>query len=103
MASQRASAAVVHFKDDILVIGGRNQTETLKCVESFSLKTRKWSRFPAMNKRRANTKAIIVDDTLMVFGGSDNDVTHKTYEVYQSHEEKWIEMVRIVFKGWLTE
>ena len=83
--------AAVAYKDNIIIIGGCYQGESLNDVIMFNVTTHEYKKLPSMLEKRYNCTAVMMDDVIVVMGGY-HKMNLNTVEYYVIGERVWKEL-----------
>ena len=83
--------ATVAHKDNIIIIGGRYEDESLNDVVMFNVTTHEYKKLPSMLEKRSFCTAVIMGDVIVVMGGR-NQTDLNTVEYYVIGESSWQEL-----------
>lgn len=73
-------AAYREKSQSIYIVGGTNGTQSLRSVEIYDVKNKKWTQGPELNIARTNVSVAFIDDILFAIGGFDGKSFLKTIE-----------------------
>jgi|ERR1712130_948147 len=65
----REEACAVKFREEIWMMGGWDDNDSLNSCEIFSIEQRIWNTGPEMNKKRSGPSATVANGTIYVAGG----------------------------------
>ena len=83
--------ATVAYKDNIIIIGGCYEEESLNDVVMFNVTTHEYKKLPSMLEKRSFCTAVIMGDVIVVMGGR-NQTDLSTVEYYVIGESSWQEL-----------
>ena len=83
--------ATVAHKDNIIIIGGRYEDESLNDVVMFNVTTHEYKKLPSMLEKRSFCTAVIMGDVIVVMGGR-NQTDLNTVEYFVIGESSWQEL-----------
>ena len=83
--------AIVAYKDNIIIIGGCYEEESLNDVVMFNVTTHECKKLPSMLEKRSYCTTVIMGDVIVVMGGINK--THlNTVEYYVIGDSEWKEL-----------
>ena len=86
-------AATAIWKDNILIVGGQNETSILNTVLMYNIPSGESQELPPMKYKRSSCAAVVAGDLLVVMGGErEVGVCYFSTECYSFQTKKWTEL-----------
>ena len=100
LLTKRSFFSLVYFNGSILALGGSSgQYEILDTIESFNIKTKKWSLWPTrLLQKRSSHVAVGYDDRFYVFGGRINHKITGSIEMYSQQTDQFTYVTPMPFR-----
>ncbi|XP_071448802.1 influenza virus NS1A-binding protein homolog A-like isoform X1 [Hetaerina americana] len=89
MASVKCAVGCASLGGSLLVCGGYDRGECLRCVEVYHPAQNTWSPLPPMREARGRFAVAVAGDLLYAVGGSNGTTELDTAEVYDPKEGRW--------------
>ena len=84
--------ASVAYKDNIIIVGGCYEEESLNDVVMFSVTTHEYKKLPSMLEKRSYCTAVIMGDVIVVMGGINKTEQLNSVEHYVIGDSEWKEL-----------
>ncbi|XP_021924543.1 influenza virus NS1A-binding protein homolog A-like isoform X2 [Zootermopsis nevadensis] len=92
MSSVKCAAGCANLNDSLLVCGGYDRAECLKCVELYDPETNLWDTLSSMKEARGRFDIAVVKGKVYAIGGSNGTTELATVEKYDPQEKKWTQI-----------
>lgn len=89
MTSVKCAAGCANLNNSLLVCGGYDRAECLRCVEIYNPLTNTWKELPPMKDARGRFNIAVVDGKVYAIGGCNGTTELATVECYNSSEGNW--------------
>ncbi|KAL0270414.1 UNVERIFIED_CONTAM: hypothetical protein PYX00_007832 [Menopon gallinae] len=89
MTDVKCAAGCANFNETLLVCGGYDRGECLKCVESYDPITNLWAALAPLKEARGRFNIAVVLGNVYAVGGSNGSTELCTVEKYDPEEHKW--------------
>ncbi|XP_069678685.1 influenza virus NS1A-binding protein homolog A-like isoform X2 [Periplaneta americana] len=89
MSSVKCAAGCANLNNSLLVCGGYDRAECLKCVELYNPETNLWDTLASMREARGRFDIAVVKGKVYAIGGSNGSTELATVEMYNPVEKKW--------------
>ena len=89
MLTRRKHLGCAVFKNNIYVVGGRDDIAELNSAERYNPQLNQWQPIISMKSRRSGVGLAVVADKLYAIGGFDGSTYLKTVEVYDAEANSW--------------
>ena len=89
MLTRRKHLGCAVFKNNIYVVGGRDDIAELNSAERYNPQLNQWQPIISMKSRRSGVGLAVVADKLYAIGGFDGGTYLKTVEVYDAEANAW--------------
>ncbi|XP_047001458.1 influenza virus NS1A-binding protein homolog isoform X1 [Schistocerca americana] len=95
MSSVKCAVGCANLDNKLLVCGGYDRAECLKCVESYDPSTNLWITLAPMKEARGRFGIAVVNGKAFAVGGSNGSTELATVEVYNAEHHKWSQVTSL--------
>jgi len=92
MSSVKCAVGCANLNNSLLVCGGYDRAECLKCVELYDPVTNLWVTLSSMKEARGRFDIAVVKGKVYAIGGSNGTTELATVEKYDPQEKKWTQI-----------